>query len=217
MTRITGLCRAAYPAMFAAAVAITGCTKSGNKPGVPAAGPAAATTPRSVWEPDPARAGELTQMVTFDRYQMSLPKDFAAEKLTGVPPKDIQVFVWKAPAAGDRPPLVLISTIMAGKAAVAEAKKNMRQALVNWSAGMANSSGIKIAKRGATETGTISGLAFSRFKWTGTTADGGPANGMAYGTVDDAQALLLMPISFQQNPETDMRLMEAVLATLHKP
>jgi hypothetical protein len=210
------LIRPSHLAVWVAIVSAAGCTSKKDAPSMsPAAGPAAKQ--RSVWEPDPDRAKELSQSASLDKYELSLPKGFEPQPLAGAPPKGTRLVFWKGQAAGDRPPIVLIAMVMSSDAEVAEAKQNMRQALVNFSGGMANTSGIKIDKRGATDTGTIAGLAFSRFKWTGTTQDGGPANGMAYGAIDGPQVVLFLPMTFEANPDHDMRLMEAAMASLHRP
>jgi hypothetical protein len=208
-------CFRAAGLVFVAAIVAIGCSPSSNSSPSPQpkAGPNA---PQSVWDPNPSRAAELTQAVTIDKYHLSLPKDFTAEKLDAVP-KGMKLFAWTGPVHGERPSIAFIAAIMSGKAEVAEAKKNMRQALVNFSGGMTDSSGIKIAKRGVTETGSLGGMPFSRFKWTGTGADQAPMNGMAYGGISDEQAILLLPMTSAANPESDMKLMEAVVATLKKP
>jgi hypothetical protein len=170
--------------------------------------------PPSPWQPDPGRADELTQTVTFDKYQMSLPKGYAAD-----PPKSagsMKVFSWKGPAPADLPPPVLIATVTADKKLVEEAKKNMRQTLVNYSAGTTTSSGIKIAKRGPTETGSLAGIEFSRFTWSGTTAAGVAVSGLAYGGIDEPNAVILLAINFGPNTAGADRLSEAAIATLRR-
>jgi hypothetical protein len=71
----------------------------------PASPPIASTvTPAaaSPWAADPAFANQLAQVVTFDKYQLSLPPDLKAD-----PPKKagaMTIFAWKGEATADLPP-----------------------------------------------------------------------------------------------------------------
>jgi hypothetical protein len=204
-------------ALFGVIVTATGCGNPASTTVKPnATGPAAPVTKttQSVWEPDPNRMEQLTQTATFDQYQLSVSKEFAADapKTAGA----MKIFSWKGQGAADLPPPVLIAVIASDKKMVDEAKKNMRQALTNFSAGMTNPSGVKITKREETETGSLAGIGFSRFKWSGATTAGLPVSGLAYGGVEEPNAVMVLAINFGPNADAANKLIESAIATLKR-
>jgi hypothetical protein len=161
-------------------------------------------------------AGQLTQPVSFGTYQISLPREFTFLPPKGQTPADLKMFAWQGPAAPGEPPPLLFVGILSDKKILEDAKKNMRQVLVNYSAGLTDSIGAHIAGRGATETGSLDGIGWTRFQWSGATTSQVPAAGFAYGAIDDASVIAIIPINFGADAGARSMLMESIIATFKK-
>jgi hypothetical protein len=203
--------RRACSLLLGAGLAVIGCGKAdGTKPNGPNA-PLAKTN--SVWEPDPGWASEMSQTLTFDRYQISAPKSLKAVPEATQTVGSLHVFTWRIESGADLPKALLSATIADDKKMVDEARNNMKQTLINFTAGSTRPLNIEVKRESDVETGSLSGIPFSRFKWRG---DGQPSRGLSYGGVNGDQAILFVVICFGQDSEATQGLMQAVLATLKK-
>jgi hypothetical protein len=169
-----------------------------------------------VWTPDPKLATQLKQRGEVGKYHILLPPDFTLSPKVGVVPANMQLAIWMGKIIDNKPPPFLSFAIFSDQKMAKEAKANMRQTLVNYSAGYADPMGIQIATREKTETGSLDGMAFSRFKWTGMSKDRTPVRGLAYGAVNNDEAISLLAIGFGTNAEKDIVLLQTIIATLKK-
>jgi hypothetical protein len=80
------------------------------------------------------------------------------------------------------------------------ASVNMRQQLVNFTAGTANGMKMKIASRGKDEVSEWNGLKFTHFPLLISMQDGNMVGGMAYGTVNEDKILVIAHIAFTGEP-----------------
>jgi hypothetical protein len=206
------LCRANCVLILAGFTAL-GCNKTDPaKPTAAAAGQPPAKT-NSVWEPDPGWAGELTQSLTFDKYQVSAPKGLVAVPDATKTVGAFHVFTWKIDTGPGVPGVLLSVTITDDKKTVAEARRNMKQALVNFTAGSTDPLGIKARRMTEVETGTLAGIPFSRYTWKGTGRD---SQGLSYGGLDGDRNIMILAICFGSDAKADLAQMQAVIATLKK-
>jgi hypothetical protein len=160
---------------------------------------------------------DLTKQGDMDKYQISLPKDFADQPAPNNLPPFVKSYTWKGPAVQNIPSAVITIMVITQGKAVDEAKQNVRQFLVDFSAGVTDSSGIKIAQRGPTEQFAFNGIAFSRFKWSGTAANQKPVAGFAYGTVIGADVVAITTLHIDPaKAAATADLMEAIVATFKK-
>jgi hypothetical protein len=209
ITRITWTLLAC--ALFAA----TGCNKA--EPTKSDQKPKADDTNAAKKTPDSNLRHDLTKEGDVDKYQISLPKDFADLPAPKNLPPFVKTYTWQGPSVQNIPSGIITITVITQEKAVDEAKQNVRQFLVNFSAGVTESSGIKIAQRGPTEQFTFNGIAFSRFKWTGTAQNQKPVTGFAYGAIigTDVVAITTLHIDPAKAAAT-ADLMENIIATFKK-
>lgn len=170
---------------------------------------------QGVWTPNPDFVKVLTKKETFGTYSILLPNDFTSNAQPSLLPS-LQSFSWKGPSREGGPPSIFVVTIFSNPKAVADATKNMRQFLVNYSAGLTDESGVNIARREATETGALDGIAFSRFRWTGTAKNQQTAQGFAYGGIDGNKLITVVTFSVGGDGEATNKLLESIVATLKR-
>lgn len=197
----TALCRRLL--LAAAILTATGCSNSAKPDG-------------SAWTPDPKLVDQLKRTGEIGAYGLSLPHEFTALEVPRGLPGNMKMASWKGPARPDAAPGSLIVALLPDDKAVAEASKNMRQFLVNFSAGVTDSGGTKIVTRGPTESGTLGGIGFSRFGWSGSGPGGSAAQGFAYGAIDNGQVIAFVVQNFGASAATENKLLEAALATFKK-
>lgn len=96
-------------------------------------------------------------------------------------------------------------------------KRDMRQEVVTVAEDLADLLGVGIAKREKTETGILNGIAFSHFKWIGSTKDDGVVVfGVVYGAIDNANAIFIKAIAAGNDRKANFALLEAIVATFKK-
>jgi hypothetical protein len=171
---------------------------------------------QSVWTPDPKVLSQLKQTGEVGDYRLLLPADFAAADAPGVARVDTKSRAWKGKAGAGQLPALLLVDIKSDEEMVNKGKKDMRQVLVDFSAGVTDASGIQITKREKTETGTLDGLQFSRFRWSGSKADQTAVHGYAYGAIDNRHRIIIIAMNFGPNAETENKVLESVIATFKK-
>jgi hypothetical protein len=168
------------------------------------------------WKPNPELVGQLTQSATLDRYQISLPRDFtfAGSKKR---PGNVEQFVWQRPAGAQGGAAILSIDIVSDKKN-ATATKDLRNALVSYWGGMFEASKmIDNPKRNEPEAGSINGISFYRFTWSGSMKlNQAPVKGLAYGAIDGDNVILCVGMNIGEDAEKGRQLMETVLATFKK-
>jgi hypothetical protein len=194
-----------------------GCSKdkkSNNHVG--AAQPSVAKQ-RSAWKPDPAWAAELTETLSFDKYQLSAPKYLKADPAATKSAGPMNVFTWKIDSGSDLPRALLVATTTQDPKMVGEAKANIKRAMVNFTAGMIQPLGFGARRTADLETGSLAGMSFSRYPWEGTNRKTRTiGQGLTYGGVDGDRSILFVALCNGPNPAGDVEMTEAVLATLRK-
>lgn len=201
--------------------ALAGCSKAPPSPTPAAAKPGPATpvaqkaTPnaakRPPWAVDRYLADRLTQSGSFGDYELQLPSDF---KPLPTPKSPGAQTVWRGP--DDEEHLTLLIAKVMPDANKFGDLSDMRQFLVDFSAGVTDPLSVKIQKRGPTETGELAGLKFSRFTWTGRAASGLPASGAAYAAVHDNELVTFVLVAAGTATEDSLKLMESSVASLKK-
>jgi hypothetical protein len=172
---------------------------------------------QSVWTPDPDLAKQLKQTGEVGDYRLSVPVQFTAVELPVKMPANMTAATWMGKAKpGELPPLLSV-IVTSDQQMVNEATQNMRQSLVNFSAGWSSTSGIQITTRERTESGALGGIPFSRFRWSGTkTDDGTVVRGVVYGAVDNGRSIAIIGMNFGPNADTENKLLETAIATFRK-
>lgn len=163
---------------------------------------------------DDGLAARLTQTGQFGRYSLSLPPDYAAVPMQDRP--QLELAAWSAKAADGRPVGVVSAAVFSDPKLVADAGKGMRQTLVNYSAGVTDSSGCKITARGPTRTNTAGGLDVTRFAFEGTGPDGTPMKGVTFGAIDGDRVVTAVAAGFGDAAAEQARLFEDVADSLRK-
>lgn len=169
-------------------------------------------SPESIWKVDASIMKQLTQTVKVGDYQLSLPANYTGGENRRAP-AGFRSAAWKGIAQDGKQPGLVIFTIMSDST---EAKANMRQALVNFSAGVTDSMGVTITTRAKTETGTIAGLSFSRFTWTASTKNQLEVKGIVYGTIDNGKVISFIVMGFEPDASAQNKWHESIVATLRK-
>lgn len=123
---------------------------------------------------------------------------------------------WKGTAQPGRLPGFLSIAIFSDPKVVSESTRNMRQSLVNFSAGLTDASRIRIGKREKTEIMTFNGIEFSRFKWSGSAPDGSVAQGLVYGATHNQKSIMISAINIGADAENENKKLEAAIATFKK-
>jgi hypothetical protein len=159
---------------------------------------------------------ELKQKAEVGGYQISLPQQLTPVQTPVELPPHIQMGAWVAKTAGGEPAGIVSLGVFSDAQMLGEANKNMRQTLVNFSAGVADTSGIKITSRGPTETGLVNGLRFTRFAFSGTTPNRADMRGLVYGAVDENRVVAIVGMGFGTTAEVESKRLESVIATTKK-
>lgn len=162
---------------------------------------------------------ELKQKGQFEDYEILLPQKYASMPLPPTP-AGIKTGGWTA-NNGPQLPSVLSITQFSSPQFTSESRKDMRQALVNYSAGFVDAfgkkvGGITIAERGPTESGKVNGIQFTRFVFKGTGPNRIDMRGAAYGMIDGDHAVMIMVMSFGATAESEVHLLESAMATFNK-
>jgi hypothetical protein len=188
--------------------------KGGPSPAVGGAGGEGSKL--AAWTPDPKTLGELTQKGQLGPYQISLPGTFVFVPSPAALPPDIKAAQWTA--RDDRGVAISVVSIIvfSGNDFAMEAAKNMRQFLVNSSAGYTDGMKIKIATRGPTERGSLNGIVFSRMTFTAVAPNQIDTQGLVYGAIDGDQVVMVCGMGFGDVAHTEIRVIESVIATLNK-
>ena len=200
-------------------LATLSCRKSDNDAAksVPAVvSPSQAPPTQPVWVPNPSLVSRLTKTETLGKYQISLPKEFVNVPTNRKVPDTLKLYSWKSLHASGNISAALSVMVSSDAKQVADAKKNMRQVLVNVSAGMTDAMGVSIGRREKTETGLLNEFAFSRFKWSGTTIDGGPVSGLIYGALDGESSIVINAMAVGEDARTQGPMLESIVATFKK-
>jgi len=169
----------------------------------------------SIWMPDASLTNQLTNVSTVGNYQISLPSDFVQQP-SGLILGSVQTSTWKGPAGAETPSLVLRITIQADDRGIDVARKDMRRFLEVFTASVADGSNIKIVRREKTETGTLDGLQFTRFRWAGSAEKDVPVSGFAYGAIDGTSSIIITALNFGSDTDRANKLTESVIATFKK-
>ena len=165
---------------------------------------------------DSGLMNQLKQTGTVGDYQLSLPEDYTFVEDPKSATRKFKMATWKGRVKEGDIPSLLSLAILTDSRTVNEAGKNMRQMLVNFSAGMTDGAGIQITKREQTETGNWGSMQYSRFLWSGSLADGTVVKGMAYGAIDNGQVVAVIGENFGTNADSANQLLEAAISTLKK-
>jgi hypothetical protein len=213
MTAIT-LGRLTCLGLLLSVAATAGCSKAEGTAANPNAGKTPPAKTNSIWEPDPGWANELTQTITFDKYQLSAPKYLKADK-TGVPAGAMTIYSWKIDSGMDVPATVLTVAVTSDKKMVAEAQKDMRKSVFGFTGGMTKQWGLQYNPPSAPETGSLGGIPFTRIKWHANSQTIA-ADGLSYGAIDGDNAVMIVAASLGQDSITRTTLMQAVIATFKK-
>jgi hypothetical protein len=202
------------------AILAIGCSKTTGSPmnptSVKAPANAVVAKTNSVWEPDPGWASELSQTVTFDKYQMSGPKSLTIDRDTTKQEGPFHHFGWTIDSGTDVPKIVLLAAITEDAKLLAEARKDMKQTLVNFTAGIANPYGLQPRRTTQPETGSLGGVPFTRHKRNAATKTGTRLEGLSYGGVDGNRSVLFVAMCFGQDADNSLDLIQAVIATLRR-
>lgn len=169
-----------------------------------------------VWTPDPSLVSELKQKGEVGDYQMSLPQKFTELPILITVPAHIKMASWATTAAGGEPTATLSVNILSDAPTLTAAGKNMRQMLVNFSAGFTDAIGIKIASRGPSETGQVNGLKFTRFAFKAMGSNQTDVRGIVYGAIDDGRVVTIMVMGFGSTEEAEIKLLESAVTTFKK-
>jgi hypothetical protein len=172
---------------------------------------------QAVWTPDPDLVKQLKQTGEVGDYQLSVPLQFTAVELPVKMPANMKSATWMGKAKPGELPALLTVIVTSDQQMVNEARQNMRQSLVNFSAGWSDTSGIQITTRERTESGALGGIPFSRFRWSGTKTDDGTAvRGIVYGAVDNGRSIAIIGMNFGPSADTANKLLETAIATFRK-
>lgn len=203
------------------AALLVGCGKSDSPASVPvqqkASQPPVKPPSAYIWEPNPTWLPQMTQTGDMGRYQVSLMSNFTPVEIKRKLPDTMKIYSWRG--TGDEGQLfpVLTFTIWSDdKQMLAEAKKNLRKMLVNYTAGTTNSAGIMGAALGGLDTGSLGGIDFSRSKWSGQTKDRVQVDGITYGAIDGSNVIAIIAMSFGKDADNSNHLLESTIATLKR-
>jgi hypothetical protein len=184
------------------------------------------TPRRSAWTPDPKLVDQLKLRDEVGDYQLLLPSEFEALQIDFVPDKFInqgillgntEISCWFNYETGKHEPEGFIEVIVsADPKVVSQANKDMVQSLEDFSAGFTQGGRIRISSRQKMETGTVNGIEFSRFKWSGSTTQPDHAHGLVCGAIDNGQVIAILAMTSGPSAEADIRLLETSIATFKK-
>jgi hypothetical protein len=170
----------------------------------------------AVWTPDPALVNELNQKGVVGAYQISLPQRFTPVQVPVDLPPDNQSATWVAKSASGEPAAIVLLAVHSDANMLGNATKNMRQSLVNFSAGVADTAEIRIDTRGPTETGLVNGLRFTRFAFSGAAPNQDNMRGVVYGVVDGDFLVILIGMGFGAAAEAEIEWLESMAATTRR-
>lgn len=167
------------------------------------------------WSADPARAAQLGDEVTFDRYTMKLPKNFASTPFPDTPGVAtvgrIQKWIWAGPPSprGDRQAVLAILVDAQGQ----NASGTLDQALAGFVQGVQNSGPTKI---GAQQKGMLLGKPFVRVQYTMSPPNGITVHTIAYLGLDGNRLIIVQSVCADAEGSDVHRLLEAALLTLRE-
>ncbi len=181
---------------------------AGAAPAAPAAPPAPAATgspaaaaaaPAAPAAPAVAASAPMIDGTEFSfiDYTFRLPSRFEQGEVPPGGPPNITTGVWRGVKEGDIISAFTTISILDAKEA-AKSTSNMRQTLVNFSAGATDRMGIKIALRGPTQTMDANGFKISYFVWSGLTQQNS-VDGAAYGFVDGDRVVCMLHIAYGES------------------
>jgi LSD1 subclass zinc finger protein len=171
---------------------------------------------QSAWTPDPSLVKELTQKGEVARYQILLPPRFFLIPNNAAPPTGLEIAGWSSKSPEGLSTAIVSIMVSSSGSSISDAKKDMRQALVNTSAGYTDGMQIKISTRGPTEEGLVNGIEFSRFKFTAEAPNQTTAQGLVYGAIDSGRLVVVIGMGFGDLANSERQLLESVVATLKK-
>jgi hypothetical protein len=168
------------------------------------------------WTPDPKLIGELTQKGELAGFQVTVPQKYVFIPNQAALPPHLKMAVWAVKDAQGLAKSTVSILLMSGTENVEAAGKNIRQFLVNSSAGYTDGMGIKIASRGPTESGIVNGLAFSRFAFTAIGPNQMDTQGLVYGAIDVDRVVMVIGMGFGEGASDEIKVLESIIATLKK-
>ena len=198
-------------------VSLVIATSGGCKPAATTStAPATSAQPAATQGPA-ASAPVDGERAEFGDYAFTLPKGFQATEVPeGALPHNMRIGVWKLMIDETNPAALFLANSMTDAQQAKTATQNMRQALVNYSAGTTDSMGIKIQQRGKTETTQVNGITLTHFNWLAQRADGKQMGGVVYGFVEGDTMTTLLHMVFEGDPETVMSEMKQHIASFHR-
>ncbi len=203
--------------VFATFIALAGCNKT--PPGDaknPLTPPSEANKPPLADSvPFPKSDANSTRIAAVGDYQVALPPEFVLVSGSKDNGEKLRHGTWKGPTDADGYSPLIFIFISTDEKSLAESRKNMRQWLVNFSAGAANKH-YEIATRDRTETSAINGFEFSRFRWAGSRQDQTPVRGLAYGAIDDVAVITILVVNFGAKAEENNKVLESALSTFNR-
>jgi hypothetical protein len=170
----------------------------------------------TAWKPNPSLLKDLTQQGKVAGYVILLPERFATVPNPVNLPPNLQQGAWASHSTGGELTALVSVAAFFDAEAIESASKNMRQLLVNYSAGFTDVAGFKIATRGPTEIGTVNALEFSRFTFTATAPNQAAVNGVVYGAIDGERVVTVIGMGLGSAAAEEFTLIETIIATFKK-
>lgn len=139
----------------------------------------------------------------FQNLTFTLPESFEHIDSPRPPgmPAHLDVAAWRVLNSASEVESMLTASSMKKPDMVAGAKADMRQLLVDHSAGTTDSLGIKIQARSESESTTFDGVGVTHFKWFGKGPSQQDMGGTVFGFVNGETAYVLLHMMFGGDPE----------------
>jgi hypothetical protein len=168
----------------------------------------------SPWKPRAAHVPQLRQEARLGEYRWQVPQGFVAKPIHQPPGR--QISMWLRSDADGNPVALCLATILSHPKDIEEATSRPRQAMVNATAGMAESMKMTLTQRHGTETGVIDGLEFARMRWAGRLPTGEAMHGYTYLAATPKHAIMIILVSTGEEAEKLLALLESSVATFRK-